>query len=141
MKRDLIYPMALYAFYLFGLAVAMFRARVQVIRSGEVSMKYFRDYTGNPPAGRALILAQHFDNQFQVPMLFFSTCAVFLAIGEANRVTLILAWAFVFTRALHAWIHLGSNNIRHRALFFGLGWLSILLLWTQLVYFAAIGSS
>lgn len=124
--------MAAYVFGLFLLGLYLFFSRVRGIRSGEVPIKYYRLYEGSP-SPRLAVIGQHFDNQFQVPMLFLVTCGLFLVLGLATKATVILAWIFVFTRAAHSFVHLGSNNVRHRAATYFLGWFTIIALWGQLV--------
>lgn len=138
-KFQLIYPMAFYVFYIFALAVYMFMARLQVLKNRQVSMNYFKTYSGEAgPQDQALVAARHFDNQFQVPVLFLLTCAVHCALDQATYMTLALAWLFVATRIVHSWIHLGANNVRRRAAVYGLGWLVVLAMWIELLLRAVI---
>ena len=92
-------------------------------------------YAGQLP-DRLELIAQHYENMFEVPILFLITCTVFLALDEVNVVTLVLAWIFVISRGFHAWIHLGRNKVMKRAASFGVGWLALVLLWLQLTFFA-----
>ncbi len=136
MKPLLIFPMAVYVFYMVGFAGFMFLSRVRGIQTGEISPKYFKVYIGDCPSERLELIAQHYENQFEVPLLFLITCTIFLSLDIVSTTTLVLAWTFVVSRGLHAWIHLGRNNIRQRAAAFSVGWISILFLWVQLLVFA-----
>jgi hypothetical protein len=136
MKHLLIFPMALYVFYIWCIAVFMFRTRVQAIKSGQVTAKYFKAFVGDPPPDRAVLVGRHYDNQFQLPLLFFICGTIHIAMDMVNPMTLILAWVFVISRGFHSWIHLGTNKIQKRAFAFAVGWAVILLMWAQLVYFA-----
>lgn len=128
--------MALYVLYMWCLTILMFRSRVRAIKDRKVSPKYFKTYTGDPPEEKVIVIGRHYDNQFQVPILFLVTCAVCLAMNSVNLLTVILAWIFVVSRCLHSLIHLGSNILQKRVAVFALGWIAILLLWAQLTYFA-----
>lgn len=134
MNQWLVLPMAVYVFGLFALGLYMFVCRVRSIKSGEVSIKYFRSYEGAPPSPKVLVIGQHFDNQFQVPMLFLLTGSLFLSLNLVSSITVVLAWAFVLSRAAHTYVHLGSNNVRLRAAAYFAGWLVIIVLWAQLVW-------
>lgn len=138
MKTQLVFPMAFYVFYMWCLAVYVFRTRLRAIQSGQVPAKYFKTFAGDLPPERVVLVARHYDNQFQVPLLFFIGCVLHIVLGQANNLTLILAWGFVMSRGLHSWIHLGRNSLQRRVMAFALGWLVIVLLWAQLVYFAVI---
>jgi hypothetical protein len=82
------------------------------------------------------VVGRHFDNQFQLPVVYLICCLAHLAVGQVNSTTLILAWAFILTRVIHSYIHLGKNHILQRASAYTLGWIVNLLLWAQLLYFA-----
>ncbi len=136
MKNQLIFPMAFYVFYIWCLTVAMFRTRVRAIKTGEVAAKYFKAYSGSPPADKTVLIGRHYDNQFQVPILFFLACVLHISTGAPNMITLVLAWLFVVSRLLHSWVHLGSNILQKRVGAFAAGWIIVLLLWAQLAYLA-----
>jgi hypothetical protein len=136
MSKNLVFPMAFYAFYMFALAVYMFRSRVRALKSGEVSFKYFRTYSSESPTDRLLVIGRHYDNQFQVPILFFITCLAHFCVNQTNILTVILAWFFVGSRLIHSYIHLGENRIQKRAAAFCLGWLVLMAMWAQLLIFA-----
>ena len=134
-KNLLVYPMAFYAVYMFGIAVYLFRTRVRALKNKEVSFKYFKSYTDAPPPEYSKIAERHYANQFEVPTLFFPTGVMHFALGMANVWTLALMWLFVAARLLHSFIHLGRNEVRVRMVFFTIGWLAIVALWVQAVYF------
>jgi len=60
-------------------------------------------------------------NQFEVPVLFYVLTIVLWQLNEAGVVAQLLAWLFVLSRFLHAWIHTGSNYVpaRRRVFMFG----------------------
>jgi hypothetical protein len=132
-RNLLIFPMAAYVFYMWALAVYMFRKRVAAIKSGEVGAAYFKTYEGKGPSDPVLVVGQHYDNQFQVPILFLITCAIHMLIDKVNYFTVFLAWAFIATRIAHSIVHLGSNKLPKRVLSFAAGWLVIMILWLKLV--------
>lgn len=133
-KNLLIYPMAFYAFWMFGVAVHLFRTRVRALKNREVSMKYFRAYTETPPPEYSKIAERHYENQFEVPTLFFPVGVMHYALGMANGLTLGIMWLFVASRLLHTYVHLGSNNIRIRMIFFMISWVAIVALWAQMIF-------
>lgn len=138
MKTELVYPMALYVLLMFIAAMHSFRLRVAAIKSGEVPMGFYKAQVGHTPPEPVIIAGRHYDNQFQVPILFFIACALHIQMGAAGVATVVLAWLFVATRLAHSWVFLGKNSIRQRLRFFAAGWLVVLALWVQLAYFAAM---
>lgn len=138
LKNELIFPMAAYVLFMWISTIHMFRTRVAAIKSGQVQSKYYKAHIGEEPPEKAILVGRHYDNQFQVPLLFFVTCVLQIQLGHANLLTIILAWGFLFSRAIHSWILLGRNILQQRVVAFALGWLIILALWIQLIYFALL---
>ena len=134
MKSELVFPMAFYVLIMWLSAVHMFRTRVRAIRSGQIPSKYYKAHIGGTPSENVVVVGRHYDNQFQVPILFFITCLVHMQIGLVNSTTIFLAWTFVCSRAVHSWVLLGRNILQIRAAVFGAGWLVILALWVQLIF-------
>lgn len=128
--------MAVYVFFMWISTVLMFKTRVRAIKTGQVPPKYYRAHIGDTPPEKVVVIGRHYDNQFQVPLLFFITCAFQMLMGQANLLTVILAWLFVVSRAIHSWVLLGRNILQQRVAAFAFGWLVILALWIQLIYFA-----
>lgn len=136
MKYQLVLPMAFYAFYIFGLAFFLFRTRLKAMKTGEVSPKYFKSYTGEGPSDRTILIGRHYDNQFQVPILFFFACTVLISLNAADTMAVVFAWLFIMARVVHSFVHLGKNKLEHRALSFTASWIFVLVLWAKLIYIA-----
>jgi hypothetical protein len=134
MKHLLIFPMAAYVVYIWCLAVLNFIVRRRAVRAGQMHWKFFKTFTGDSIPERIIVVGRHFDNQFQLPMLFLITCCLHMIVDKVDHLTLLLAWLFVVTRFFHSLIHLGHNRILPRAMSYAAGWLMILLLWGQLIY-------
>lgn len=128
--------MVSYVLYIFVAACYMFLTRLNAIKGRDVSMKYFKTYPTQQLPDRVIVTGRHFDNQFQVPVLFLIGSAMHFGVGMVNSLTLILAWGFVVSRFVHAFIHLGSNHIPARAAAYALGWVLVAGLWLQLAFFA-----
>ena len=68
-------------------------------------------------------------NQFETPVLFYVVCFVLVAVGATGWLVQVLAWLFVASRAVHAWIHTRSNFVPARRRVFMGGVLIVLVLW------------
>jgi len=131
---SLIYPIAFYVLYIFALFVVVAFVRVRGVKSGEIPLEYFSTYTGQGPPEWMVILGRHYDNQFQVPMLFLLTCVAALHLPAGSDFAfLVLSWGFVISRLLHTAIHLSSNVVVHRLTAYALGWLLLMALWVRLM--------
>ncbi len=131
----MFYPMltmvaltAVVGFYLLSL-------RARAIKRREASIRYFRLNTGEgaPPA-RVQAAANHFSNLFEVPLLFYITCLLLMQTGLQGPLLQALAWVFVASRLVHAWIHLTYNNVFHRMLAFVTGFVSLLAMWVIMAW-------
>lgn len=60
-------------------------------------------------------------NQFELPMLFYVLVLLLLQMGRPGLAAVVLAWAFVVLRLVHAWVHVGRNVVRLRRNVFALG--------------------
>ena len=80
-----------------------------------------------PP--RALQVAYSFQNQFELPMLFYALVAFILITSTNSLIFVILAWVFVLSRIVHAYIHTGSNELYSRSVALGVGAIALVAMW------------
>ena len=67
-------------------------------------------------------------NQFEVPVLFYVTVFVLWGLEAVDMTALILAWGFVASRLVHAYIHTGSNYVPLRRRVFSIGVILVIAL-------------
>ena len=131
--HSLIFPMAAMVLLTFSVLVRLFRARQAALRDGAVKAGYFKTYqVGAEPAASAQ-LARSFSNQFEAPVLFYAACVTALALQIQTSVILGLAWAYVALRAVHCYIHTGTNKLMPRVYAYFLSWIALLGLWGTIV--------
>jgi hypothetical protein len=65
-------------------------------------------------------------NQFEVPVLFYVLTIILWQLNETGVLAQSLAWGFVISRYVHAWIHTGSNDVPARRKVFMFGCLVVL---------------
>src|ERR1700759_2975394 len=70
-----------------------------------------------------------FDNQFQLPVLFYVLVILAIIARKDDLLFVIMSWLFVISRFAHAFIHTGSNVVRVRGTVYGLGLLILLIMW------------
>ncbi len=112
-QKMILYPAM--AMMLLNLAVALtlFVRRVKAVGQG-LNPAYFRFNRGLKLPEPLLTAEQHYQNVYEMPLLFFVLVLVaYLAVG-VGPVLLGLAWAYVFFRIAHTLIHLGNNNLLWR---------------------------
>lgn len=59
-------------------------------------------------------IGNSFNNQFQLPVLFYVLVILAMTLRHADLLFVILSWVFVVLRILHAGIHVTSNHMGQR---------------------------
>ena len=94
--------------------------KTRAVKSGQVDMdKTALDNDAWPDY--VLMVSNNIRNQFQVPVLFYVLCFLLYSIDAVSTTVLYLAWAFVISRAIHAYIHMSSNFVPARFSVFTIG--------------------
>jgi hypothetical protein len=130
--RLLILAIGLQVLLTFVILVLMGRERVPRVMSGEIPVADIAvERTAYPL--RARLLSNNFDNQFQLPVLFY--VATLLALWTANIgwVEVVFAWLFVVLRYAHAAIHTTSNSLLPRFSAYTAGMVVLMLFWLWLI--------
>ncbi len=108
------------------------RRRGAVVRK-EVRARHFKAYQGETTE-ELTILQNHFNNHFQIPILFFIVSVLCIQQQKVTSFTIIVASLFVLTRLIHSFIHLGQNHPLKRAFVYFLGVLLVgLMLFSNLI--------
>jgi hypothetical protein len=139
MNYELLYPMAAMVLLTFTVLVAMFRRRVQAVRAGKANAGFYKTYQEGGEPRDAAQFSRHFVNMFEAPTLFYAAGIAGMVTGAYTAVMLALAWLYVILRAIHAYIHTGSNRLAPRIRVYLASWLVLLGLWGTLVAGVATG--
>jgi hypothetical protein len=112
----------------FALTIWMGALRVAAVRRGEVRVRGIALGQSNWPP-RVQQISNCFDNQFQLPMLFYVLTILALFLKKADELFVVMAWIFVLLRIVHAAIHVTSNHVGRRFQAFAAGMVVLLLMW------------
>ncbi|HEY8580077.1 MAG TPA: MAPEG family protein [Beijerinckiaceae bacterium] len=104
------------------------RARFAAIRAGEVRVGDIALGQRAWPEGPAKA-ANSFDNQFQLPVLFYVLTILAIIARKADLLFVALAWVFVALRIVHAFIHVGGNVVIRRFQAYVAGMAVLLIMW------------
>lgn len=55
--------------------------------------------------------SDNFKNQFEIPVIFYALCLLFMVTNTAHQGVVITAWIFVIARLCHALVHTTFNTI------------------------------
>lgn len=124
-------PVFLLALLAFALMFYMGRVRTRALQSGTK----MRDIALNEPnwPEDAMKASNCFNNQFQMPILFYVLVALALPLRQMDLVMVMLSWVFVVTRYAHAFVFITTNNVPRR---FGAYFAGVLVLLAMWIYFA-----
>ncbi len=70
--------------------------------------------------------ANCYRNQFELPVVFYVLCAIAYVTAHVDALMVALAWGFVITRLVHAYIHTTSNIVLRRGAAFLGGFLIVI---------------
>lgn len=139
MNYQLVYPMAVLVLLTFIILIATFRSRANAVRAGEADARYYKTYQEGAEPRHTAQFSRHFSNMFEAPTLFYAACVSAMVIGKSGTLMLVLAWVYVAMRAIHAYVHTGSNSLPPRIQIYFLSWLVLLGMWGTLVFGVATG--
>ena len=116
------------------LLTAIVWSRLYVERIGEMRRRRINSQSlATSVAGSGVLkeiqASDNFQNLFEVPVLFYTLCAI-LAFAEHVSVFYVVgAWLFVALRYVHSLIHLTYNRVMHRFTVYALSTVLLFLMW------------
>jgi hypothetical protein len=130
---SLLLPVFVQVALTFALMSWMASHRVTAVRGGTVRPKDIALREPNWPE-RTTQIANCFHNQLELPVLFYVLVALILITNTNSTIFVLLAWLFVVSRLVHAYIHTGSNRVDRRFYAMAAGMAILVVMW---VIFAA----
>jgi hypothetical protein len=131
-------PLFVHVALTFGLMFGMAFSRIGAIKRKETRMADVALGQLNWPP-RVQQISNSYHSQLQLPVLFYVLTVLAIVTRQADIVFVVMAWLFVLTRLLHAYIHTGSNFVRHRFNAFALGAMILLAMWLIYAFRILIG--
>ncbi len=107
-QTAIFWPMIAHAALVFGIYVLMFLRRKAAVQAGSIRISDFRENRNEP--AESLFVRNSLANQFELPVLFHAVCLALYATAGANVLAVVLAWVFVLSRYLHAFIHITTTG-------------------------------
>ena len=128
----LVLATAAQAFLAMSIVLWLGFERVPRVLRGEIAVKDIAVEREAYPL-KAKLLSNNFDNQFQLPVLFFEGAVLVLHFGLAGWVDVVLAWLFVALRVAHTAIHVTTNRVYRRFTVYTTGLAVLALFWLWLL--------
>jgi hypothetical protein len=131
MEQWLLLPVLVHVALVFFLGLRLGGGRRAAALKGEVKLtEVALDNDGWPQRLRQV--GNAYNNQFQLPVAFYSCIAFPMLFAKTDPVAILFSWLFVAARYVHAWIHVTSNFVPYRFYAFGVGVMCLLVLWIHL---------
>lgn len=131
MDHPLVLPMlVLMAIPLFMVFLLAMRRVGELKKAG--SIKALRKAGGF--TAPVINMSDNLKNQFEMPVVFYGLCLLFITTGYEARSLVIAAWIYVVLRFIHMLIQCTSNKIfPNRFVTFGLSMLVLIFIWGHAV--------
>ena len=105
--------------------------RVPMVASGKMPIKSIA-LSRDPWPEHEKRVSNAFDNQFQLPLLFYVACGLCLYFGPI-WVEVLLAWLFVLSRLVHVVIFVTRNRVYRRFFAYTFGYAMLAIFWIDLI--------
>lgn len=128
-----LYPGIAMFFLTFAMVLYLGVARYSAVRRGDVSIKYYRVFNEGQQPERLQLISRHVQNHFEIPPLFYVVLLFIFVAGDVTALTVGLAWSYFFSRCVHSYIHLGSNNVSRRFFTYATSGLILASLWLSVL--------
>jgi len=125
--------MSLMVLLVFIVGLVAVKSRFKNVKEGKVKAKYFKLMEGRDIPEIIIKTTRNFNNQFEIPVLFYVVCTLYISLGLENSFSLIFAWLFVVFRYFHSYIHLTYNHILHRSFVYWGAFICVMVLWVNLI--------
>mgnify|MGYP006192165841 CR=1 FL=1 len=127
MERDLIFlPVAAQVILTLLLFIRLGQVKSRASRLSEVD-ECRRALHKDAWPDYVLKVTNNIENQFQTPVLFYVLSLMAWALDSVDWLV-VVAWAYLATRLVHAYIHLSDNVVIWRRKVFSLGVLLLMLM-------------
>src|SRR5882724_1169095 len=121
-------PVFVQAGLTFALMFWMARVRAGCLKRGEIKMRDMALGQSAWPA-RPQQVSNCYASQFELPLLFYVLVILAWITRQTDLIFLVMAWIFVVSRLVHAYIHTSSNHVPTRFNAFAVGAIVLLLMW------------
>jgi hypothetical protein len=129
----MIYAMFMLSMLTILVGLIVVKVRVENVRNGHISADYFKLMQGQDIPEIVTKATRCFNNLFEIPVLFYIVCTLYLTLGIESYVAIVIAWLFVLFRCAQAYIHISYNHVMHRMLTFAASVLCVFSLWVNLI--------
>ncbi|HAG94564.1 MAG: hypothetical protein CMK83_17195 [Pseudomonadales bacterium] len=126
-EKMIFLPVLIHILLTLSVFIALASAKKKALQEGGVNEDR-RGLFDDAWPNKVIQINNNIRNQFELPVLFYILIFMLWELGGVNSVAVIVAWLFVISRMLHAYIHTGTNYVPLRRKVFMFGALMVLAL-------------
>lgn len=128
--QAILLPLFVLVLLVFAVGILMAKRRRDAFMAGT----HFRDIALREPNWpKPALQAQYaYANLFEMPVLFYVAVIVAIVARHADTVMVVLAWIYVAFRYLQAYVHVTSNQVKYRGMYFLVSTLVLMVMWAWL---------
>jgi hypothetical protein len=134
MQHAMIYPLVGMSLLTLGVALLTLAYRIRAVKQDGLNPLYFKLNRGGKPPEYMMRTEQHYQNLFEMPVLFYLVMVLILVLEWSDGLYVALAWLYVVTRLAHGVIHIKYNKLIQRRNVFLLSTLVLYSLWGRLLF-------
>ena len=131
LEKLLLLPLFLHVLLILYIGSRSLKSRYSAVLSGKTKLSAIATNSSNWPDD-VRKWGNNFDNQFQVPTLWYAVCALLLVTGKVDWIFVALSWLILLTRLVHSYVHTGTNDVPPRMRAFLASFAFVLLMWVWL---------
>ena len=128
----MIYPLYFMIFITFFITMRLLFIGTYLVVTKQIHIKQFRLTDGEFPS-YALNARDHFRNMFEIPILFYILCILFIINDSYAQIDIYLAWGFVIFRLLHTIVRIPNRDVLLRFTFFVISLLFLISGWVRMI--------
>ncbi len=128
LEKWLLLPLFLHVLLILVVGGISLRARIKTVVSRQIKLKAIALNSDAWP-DEVRKLGNNFDNQFQMPMLWYAVCGLIIVTVKPDWICIGLSWGFLVARVLHSMVHTGSNNVPLRSRMFLVSVACVMSMW------------
>src|SRR5207248_2983254 len=104
-QTSILYPAFAMVVLVYLVLNRMRSMRFAAVRNREISAEYYRAFRGEEEPERLRVIARHFSNLFEMPVLFFAALLMIYVTRQASPWLVGCAWLYVALRYAHTYVH------------------------------------
>lgn len=139
LQSNILYPVIGMVFLTLFVGVRLLFLRIKAVYQDGLNPAYFLLNKGGKLPDYLVKTTQHYDNLFELPVLFYVVSILILQMGIVDLFLLGLAWSYFIVRIIHAYIHITYNNLSHRRNIFLISTIILYGMWIKLFLVLLIG--